>query len=233
MLHRKTYQKTDLKSLNEKQAIEAQAVNEALSMINGHLSFYGNLFSEFVLDELRQCALLAVLLEIRKFDHIIGTEFKNASAVRVRGAIIDEIRSRDFLKRNDRKMLSHLKKSEKYLASQLLRSPTDIELSQYMDISLEQLRAYQMIDVTFEDVVMYESILAADDDEGAEREYLVNKVKDSLNTLPSDVKKVMYLMFVVGMSVPEIAATLSTTETVVKRIKRNGIQMLKNNLKVD
>lgn len=233
MLHRKTYQKTDLKSLNEKQAIEAQAVNEALSMINGHLRFYGNLFNEFVLDELRQCALLAVLLEIRKFDHIIGQEFKNASAVRVRGAIIDEIRSRDFLKRNDRKMLSTLKKSEKYLTSQLLRSPTDIELSQYMDISLDQLRAYQMIDVTFEDVVMYESILAADDDEGAEKEYLVNKVKDSLNTLPSDVKKVMYLMFVVGMSVPEIAATLSTTEIIVKRIKRNGIQMLKNNLKVD
>lgn len=234
MLSKKTYQKTDLKSDKEKRLIEAKAVNESLSMINGHLSFYGNLFNESVLDELRQCALLAVLLEIRKFDHVLGQEFNNASAVRVRGAIIDEIRGRDFLKRNDRKKLSTLKKAEKHLNSQLLRTPTDIELSQYMDITLEQLRAYQRIDVTFEDVGMYESILALDGgDEQVEKAYLISRVKESLESLPDNVKKVMYLMFVVGLSVPEISATLSTTDTIVKRIKRQGIQMLKNNLKVD
>src|SRR4029077_21093429 len=78
---------------------------------------------------------------IDKFDPARGYKFETYAIARIRGAILDELRSIDWVPRSVRAKARSLEKAYAKLESELHRTPTDDELATELDISEEQLQS--------------------------------------------------------------------------------------------
>lgn len=76
---------------------------------------------------------------IDKFDVDKGFKFETYAITRIKGAIIDELRSVDWVPRSVRSKARRIEQAMQRLESQLHRSPTDEELAQELDISVDDL----------------------------------------------------------------------------------------------
>src|SRR5438132_5123397 len=77
---------------------------------------------------------------IEKFDLDRGFKFETYAIARIKGAIIDELRSIDWVPRSVRAKARALEKAYAKLESKLHRTPTDAELAEELDMSDSQLQ---------------------------------------------------------------------------------------------
>ncbi len=228
MLLSQGYHKTELQTQGDKHRIEEQAMRENIRLIHRLVNHYRGVVDEYTLQDLQQTACMAFILELRKFDHIINDDFRRSVIVRVRGALIDELRSRDYLSRDKRSLINKIRKAESHLMAQLGRGAKASEICTYLEITVQEYNDAVQDGSLFDDVELQD--IAADiDDE--DKEQWAFELESQLNKLPEDIKKVMYLMFVMGLSTQETALTLEISDIKVHRLKCKGVEILKKNLR--
>ncbi|SDH13309.1 RNA polymerase sigma factor for flagellar operon FliA [Vibrio xiamenensis] len=226
---RNAYHKTETRSEAQRAAVESQALQSHLALIHRALSRYRGVVDEATLEDLKQTALITFVTELRKFDHIVNDDFLRSATVRIRGAIIDELRQRDYLSRDKRTLSNQIKKAESILMGKLGRTPTISEVCRGLKISHQDYQDAMADMVLSDDVELFN--IASSCDEDNEREALQLLVENELNKLPEEVRKVMYLMYVEGLSTQETALVLELNDIKVHRLKHKGIETLKTRLK--
>ena len=97
-------------------------------------------------DDLISVGVLGLMDAISKYDSSRGAKFKTYAEFRVRGAILDELRSLDWVPRSIRQKASAVEKVVRSLESKLRRLPEDEEVAKEMDMSLDQF--YRTLDET-------------------------------------------------------------------------------------
>ncbi len=229
LLARNAYHKTETRSEAQRAAVESQALQSHLALIHRALSRYRGVVDEATLEDLKQTALITFVTELRKFDHIVNDDFLRSATVRIRGAIIDELRQRDYLSRDKRTLSNQIKKAESILMGKLGRTPTISEVCRGLKISHQDYQDAMADMVLSDDVELFN--IASSCDEDNEREALQLLVENELNKLPEEVRKVMYLMYVEGLSTQETALVLELNDIKVHRLKHKGIETLKTRLK--
>jgi len=85
--------------------------------------------------DLRSAGVFGLMRAIENFDLERGTPFESYCATRVRGAILDELRSQDWVPRLVRNRASTYKKALTEMRKNLGRDPSDVEASEYLDMS--------------------------------------------------------------------------------------------------
>ncbi len=225
LLGNQAYQKTDMQSEAQRHAIESAAIHSNLPLINRSLKRYRGAVDQDTMEDLHQTALMTFITELRKFDHIVNEDFIKSVTVRMRGAIIDELRSRDYLSRENRTLANNIKKAESILMGKLGRTPRQSEVCNALKITTQEYLDAMSDLVLSDDIELYDSV--ENRDEG-DKEELALFLQQELEKLPEEIQKVMYLMYVMGLSTQETALALEISEVKVHRLKHKGVEIIRS-----
>jgi RNA polymerase sigma factor for flagellar operon FliA len=179
---------------------------------------------------------------IEKFDLGRGYKFETYAISRIKGAIIDELRSIDWVPRSVRSKARSLEKAYSKLESQLHRTPTDAELAAEMGISDTQLQT-TFSQISFIGLVALDEMLGgersggeggmtlgdtiADTGEGPVAAYEVEEMRqilaNAINDMPEREKIVLTLYYYEGLTLAEIGEVLGVTESRVCQIHTKSV----------
>lgn len=124
--------------------------------------------------DLIQSGIFGLVDAIEKFDPDRGLRFETYAMQRIRGAILDDLRSQDWVPRVIRSRAREVERALDRLGARLHRTPTDAELAAELGITVHELRdLYSQLRLT--------SVVALDDLVGAGRES-----GSPADTLPDD-----------------------------------------------
>jgi len=116
--------------------------------------------------DLVQSGIFGLVDAIEKFDPERGLRFETYAMQRIRGAILDDLRSQDWVPRAVRSKVKEAERAMERLGARLNRTPTDAELAAELGIGLDDLRDfYGQLQLT--SVVALEDLVAAGRDSGS------------------------------------------------------------------
>jgi RNA polymerase sigma factor FliA len=177
---------------------------------------------------------------IEKFDLGRGYKFETYAISRVKGAIIDELRSMDWVPRSVRSKARAIEKAYAKLESEQHASPTDAELAEELGMSDTQLQS-TLGQISFIGVVALDEMLAggergesttlgdtvADAAPGPVATFEVEEMRQTLgqaiNDMPEREKIVLTLYYYEGLTLAEIGQVLGVTESRVCQIHTKSV----------
>ena len=200
-------------------------------------------------DDLISVGVLGLMDAISKYDSSRGAKFKTYAEFRVRGAILDELRSLDWVPRSIRQKASAVEKVVRSLEAKLRRLPEDEEVAKEMDISLDQF--YRTLDETksvpvfsLEDLgIAKESgeqqslldCIAGKADADPQTQIRLIELKEiiakAIDTLPEKERLMVSLYYYEELTMKEIGAVLDITESRVSQIHSKAVLHLRTKLK--
>ncbi|WP_448318008.1 RNA polymerase sigma factor WhiG [Streptomyces sp. CO7] len=186
---------------------------------------------------------------IEKFDVEREIKFETYAITRIRGAMIDELRALDWIPRSVRQKARNVERAYATLEARLRRTPTEAEVADEMDVTVEELHAV-FSQLSLANVVALEEVLhgggegggrmslmetledtAADDPvEVAEDRELRRLLARAINMLPDREKTVVTLYYFEGLTLAEIGNVLGVTESRVSQIHTKSVLQLRAKL---
>ena len=91
------------------------------------------------LDDLVSAGVFGLMDAIDAFDLTRGVKFETYCVPRIRGAMLDELRTMDWVPRLVRSKASKLNEAMKTLEAKLGRTPSEVEMGEHMQISVQEL----------------------------------------------------------------------------------------------
>jgi RNA polymerase sigma factor for flagellar operon FliA len=190
-------------------------------------------------DDLLSAGMAGLALAARHFDPARGVPFDRYAATRIRGALIDELRSCDWASRPVRTKARALALTTEKLTGILGRYPSTTELATASGLSVEALQRLTG-DVHRAVVLNYEAILEAGDSEillpatdGDPEEELLSRervacLSRAISALPERLATVVRRYFFEEKTVTEIAEELGVTQSRVSQLRSEAIELLKD-----
>lgn len=193
------------------------------------------------LDDLIQAGMVGLLDALKRFDPHAGASFATFAGQRIRGAMIDELRTRDWLPRSVRRNARALDQCVHRLEQRLARPPQEREIAAEMGMSLEDYR--QLLNDTnnghllpFEEVVAERGepeaggngpptpFAALVDDQ--QRDRLIAAIE----LLPEREKLLLALYYQEELNLKEIGVVLGVTESRVCQLHSQAVARLRARL---
>lgn len=198
------------------------------------------------LDDLIQAGMMGLLDAINRYEDNHGAIFETYAAQRIRGSMLDELRSADWLPRSVRKNMRDVEIAISQLEQELGKPPTESDVAKKLQLTLENY--YVMLgDCSGHQLVYYEDFHESDGNdhfldrfqtdhsndpikgllEGDFREALI----DAIDALPEREKVLMGLYYEQELNLKEIGAVMSVSESRVSQLHSQAIARLRANLK--
>ncbi len=192
-------------------------------------------------DDLVSAGMAALAMAARSFDKSLGVPFGRYAVRRIRGALLDELRSADWATRSLRSKVRKRDAVHDSLAADLGRRPTDAETAIAMGVSvqdLEQLDADLHSSVVLRlDVItasvgadaVLPSTTATPEATLVARER-VAYLRDAIDVLPERLQVVIRGCFFEDQPMRELAEELGVTESRISQMRAEALKMLKDGL---
>jgi RNA polymerase sigma factor for flagellar operon FliA len=185
---------------------------------------------------------------IDKFDPERAIKFETYAIARIKGAIIDELRSIDWVPRSVRAKARSVEKAYAKLEAALLRTPTDAEVATEMGITEQELHAI-FNQISFVGLIALDEMLSVggergesttlgdtipDKGEGPVAAFEVEEMKQilasAINRLGDREKIVLTLYYYEGLTLAEIGEVLGVTESRVCQIHTKAVLQLRSKM---
>lgn len=185
---------------------------------------------------------------VEKFDPERGYKFETYAIARIKGAILDELRSIDWVPRSVRAKARALEKAYAKLEGQLHRTPTDEEVAAELGLTDEQFQSL-LSQLSFVGLVALDELLSVsgergesmtlgdtipDSGEGPVGAYEVEEMRqllaESINRMPEREKIVLTLYYYEGLTLAEIGQVLGVTESRVCQIHTKAVLQLRSKI---
>ncbi len=186
---------------------------------------------------------------IDKFDPGRGFKFETYAISRIKGAIIDELRSIDWVPRSVRAKARAIERAYSELENELHRSPDDDEVATKLDMSRGEL-ASTLSQISLTGLVALDELLQAsssdrqgsatvgdtiadgahDPVEAYEVDEMKHLLADAINRMPDRERLVLTLYYYEGLTLAEIGSILSVTESRVCQIHTKAILQLRGRM---
>lgn len=186
--------------------------------------------------------ILALMDCIERFDPGKGIRFESYAFMRVRGAVIDFVRKQDWLPRRVRLTAKNMAQVHDQLCNELLREPTQQEIADRMNVSMQTLSQYyseisNSVMFSFEELLQntnqmgdaLESSMGsgAGPEGNLFREELRETLKRAIDTLSERERLVVTLYYYEHLKLSDIAAVMKVTEQRVSQINSRAIAKLR------
>lgn len=196
----------------------------------------------FSLEDITSYGVEGLIDAIEKYTPDRGARFETYALMRIRGTIIDKVRSQDWIPRSTRKKIKKIKVIGEKLKQTLGRPATHTEIANVLGIEKEKVDAlmaeemqvtsiYDKKGATDENLEIIETI----QDEQLENplDRLVNKdikkeLQQALKRLPERERMIMVLYYHENMTLKEIGETINVSESRVCQLHAQAIMKLKN-----
>lgn len=199
------------------------------------------------LDDLIQAGGIGLLDAIERFDATQETAFATYAVQRVRGAMLDELRARDWVPRSVRRQAREATKVMRQLEQALGRPATEQEIADQLNIGLLE---YQRLlqDTNNSQLCSYdewhevhgescEPIIEVDDERNPLQTLIATDIRKNIikaiECLPEREKMVLTLYYQEDLNLKEIGAVLSVGESRVSQLHSQAIKRLRARLDPD
>lgn len=196
-------------------------------------------------DDLSSNGVMGLIDAIDKFDYKRGLQFETYGSWRVRGAILDSLRQGDWVPRSVREKSKKIEEAYQQLEQKYLRSVSDSEMSQYLEISeKEYQQMLQEVAVmtlcSLEDPIREEEsetrLSMLIDDKARNPDYKINEfyMKECLvkgiEKLTEKERIVVSLLYYEDLSLSEIAEVMSLSPSRISQLHSKAILRLRGTL---
>ncbi len=199
--------------------------------------------SNVQMDDLFNAGIIGLIDAIDKFDPTQGIQFETYAKIRIRGAMLDEIRSMDWIPRSLRQKGNEMEKACLALTQKLGRDPADEEMAEELGVSMDEY--FQLLDEIKGISILPEDIhdtlqenrgnraLATDSDEPlrhVHREEIAKHLTAAIGALPEKEQLVLALYYYEELTMKEIGAVLGYTESRISQIHTKAVLKLRTRL---
>lgn len=213
-----------------------------VKLVAGRLSMYLGYNVEY--EDLVSYGIFGLIDAIDKFDCTKDVKFETYASLRIRGAILDQIRKMDWIPRTIRQKQKKIDSAMREIESQKGRNATDEEIAAELGIDEDEFLNWQC-QMKITNVVSLNEYLEqgaevpADrntmkrfdaPEEALEQSELKQILKDSLEILTEKEKKVILLYYYEELTLKEISNVLEVSESRISQLHTKALQKMKKKL---
>jgi RNA polymerase sigma factor for flagellar operon FliA len=219
------------------------------ALVRDHLPLVGYAVTELAAriprhvsrDDLVSAGMLGLLQAARSFDATRGVDFAPFAKLRIRGALLDELRSRDWASRSVRSTARTVESAAEHLTARLQRTPTAGEVAAHMGVAPDVIERISA-DVERATVVNYESVVMGGDADDLlpssghtpEHQVLARErcayLYNAVDVLPERLRQVVVGSFFEDRPLLDIAQELGVTESRVSQMRSEALLLLRDAL---
>ena len=199
-------------------------------------------------DDLLGYGIEGLIEAVDRFDHKRGLKFETYAITRIRGAIIDHLRSQDWVPRGVRKRSKMIQEAIARLEQKLGRQPNEQELAE--ELNVPRAKLVQLISESNNLLISLDeskdsssqsgfSLLDTIEDDASpdpQAEYEATELKGNLSkaisSLPEREKMIIVLYYHENMTLKEIGQVISVSESRVCQLHAQAIMRLRSKLSV-
>jgi RNA polymerase sigma factor for flagellar operon FliA len=193
--------------------------------------------------------LLGLIGAIERFDPDREIKFETFAVARVKGAIIDELRSLDWVPRSVRARARDVEKAHAELEAELQRAPTDEEMAAKLEMDLDEFND-SLLEIANSSVLALDDLWTFADPGGgggqisvldtihdphavdpateAQASELKDRLADAIESLPERERLVVALYYYENLTLREIGEVLGVTESRVSQLHTKAVLGLRS-----
>ncbi|QMV15052.1 RNA polymerase sigma factor FliA [Vibrio spartinae] len=226
-------------NLNNQQAF-LEKYSVLVKRIAHHL--IGRLPPSVQVEDLIQAGMIGLLEAQKNYDNSKGASFETYAGIRIRGAMLDDIRRGDWVPRSVHKYNREISQAVSVLEGELNREPTDTEVAKHLGMSLDQYHGV-ITDINSSRIVGIEDLGVSDDAispfdsddnspfKGVADESFRKALVESIKSLPEREALVLSLYYDEELNLKEIGEVLGVSESRVSQILSQTMQRLRTKLR--
>lgn len=200
-----------------------------------------------IIEDLISAGIVGLLEAMEKYDVSKGIKLNTFAYLRVQGAMIDELRSRDWFPRSARSKSKKINEVVRKLENKLGRLPQEEEVAEALGMDLDEYfmllkdygnlsvvsieDLYELLGEAKERIIRYVMDESDDPEKCAELYEMEKILAKELDKLPERQKHVLSLYYHEDMNMKEIAAVLGITEARICQIHSQAIMNLRVTMK--
>ncbi|HEU0023692.1 MAG TPA: RNA polymerase sigma factor WhiG [Thermoleophilaceae bacterium] len=196
--------------------------------------------------------LLGLISAIERFEPEREIKFETFAVTRIKGSIIDELRSLDWVPRSVRTKAREIERANAKLEHELHRAPTDKEMAKALDTTVDDFQdslvrisnssvvaldeLWTVSDASGDQVSLLDTIQdpqAADPAREMDTTEMKDRLADAIARLPEREKLVVALYYYENLTLREIGEVLGVTESRVSQLHTKAVLRLKSRLQGD
>lgn len=198
----------------------------------------GRLPPNVQVEDLIQAGMIGLLEAQKNYDGSKGASFETYAGIRIRGAMLDDIRRGDWVPRSVHKHNREIAQATATLESELNRAPSDTEIAAFLGMDLQQYHSV-LTDINCSRLVGIDDLGISDDaivpveeDEGSlfqgvADEFFRKALISSIKSLPEREALVLSLYYNEELNLKEIGAVIGVSESRVSQILSQSMQRLR------
>lgn len=193
-------------------------------------------------EDLIQAGMIGLIEAARNFNEEKGATFITYAGIRIRGAMLDEIRKGDWAPRSVHKNSRRVAQATREVENSTGRDARDIEVAKILGVSLEEY--HQILQdsnsskiFAFDDLGVNEDALDCPSSnslgsplEGLQREDFKQKLSKEIDKLPQREKLVLALYYNEELNLREVGEVLGVSESRISQIHSQAMVRLKSRL---
>ncbi len=194
-------------------------------------------------DDLIQAGMIGLLEAAQKYDGSKGASFETYAGIRIRGAIVDEMRRGDWAPRSVHRNARRVSEAISQVEAREGRDAEDSEIAAQMAVELDEY--YAMLKDTsssrlfsFDEVVTEENSISVTSDseefinphEGAARDAMKQSLAQAITHLPERERMVLALYYNEELNLKEVGQILGVSESRVSQIHSQAAARLRTRM---
>lgn len=198
-------------------------------------------------DDLVSYGLIGLMDAITKYDESKGIKFSSYASIRIKGAIIDEIRRARPISKGAMDKLNRYNKAVEKLQNKLFREPTNEEIASELEMSVSDVSEVENY-INYISIVSLDDIIFSDDEdmnimgviedkqspspeESYENKEKINNLADAISNLKEKDRIVLNLYYYERLTLKEIGKILEVSESRVCQLHSRAIRNLREKMK--